>query len=373
MQKLHELLKKKLLKGDVGIEIECEGEGFKEIDSALWKSEDDGSLRGRYPNSRIEYVAKGPIPLDTVKHALTELNETIKGCKPVFSYRTSVHIHVNVLDLTEVQLSTMIYTYFLLESALFKFCGKTREANRFCLRLQDSDEIGMLVLKYVKGGVNYLNMLREDNIRYSAINLASLAKYGSVEFRGMRGTLDVDTINIWAATLVSIRNFACNVDSCLDVHDLFVELGPQKFIEHVLKDLAKNYSYKTMSEDMYRNFSLSIDIPYLFKTVKDNPPKKEEAPQLAGIKPMGVIFDEMLEGGRRQAQIPMPAAPLKPKKPAKPLNKYLNEDEAWWFEEEENAWAVIGPRGFICTAVERIAEWKEARAAEEAAMDEDLL
>jgi hypothetical protein len=350
MQKLHELLKKKLLKGDVGIEIECEGEGFKEIDSALWKSEDDGSLRGRYPNSRIEYVAKGPIPLDTVKHAITELNEHVKGCKPSFSYRTSVHVHVNVMDLTEVQLATMVYTYFLLESALFKFCGKTREANRFCLRLQDSDELGVFILKYVKSGYNYLTMLREDNIRYSAINLAAVTKYGSVEFRGMRGTLDVDTINIWATTLVSIRNFACNVESCLDVHDLFVEMGPQKFIEYVLKDLA---------EDMYRNFSLSIDIPYLVKNIKDNPPAKPlEAPPLAGLKPKLMVFDEL-----EQALVPRPLIPKKP------LAKYLKPGEMWWYNHPE--WVVMDSVSgdFVSTSAERIAEWKAARAADMAAVD----
>lgn len=51
MLKLHELFDKRLIEGDVGIEIECEGAGFRMIDTDTWTCEDDGSLRGKFPES----------------------------------------------------------------------------------------------------------------------------------------------------------------------------------------------------------------------------------------------------------------------------------------------------------------------------------
>jgi hypothetical protein len=344
MKKLNELLAKKQIKGDVGIEIECEGDNLQLINTDFWGSEDDGSLRGKFPNTRAEYVLKKPIVLEKVKDALVELNDKLKDSKLSFSYRTSVHVHVNVLGLTEDQLFTMIYTYFLLEDVLFNYCGNGRKANRFCLRLQDSDELSMLTLEMIhRGPVQTLLALDETSIRYSAINFAALTKYGSIEFRGMRGTADVETITTWASALVSIRNFACHVDNCLNVHDLFVEMGPEKFVEHVLKDLTKSFKYSKMEKDLYKNFSLAIDIPYTFKYTKEH---KKEAPKPVEAK-APLKFDWVAVGDVINHQAPV----LKPPKPdaafLEPNEFYSLFQNEWWILNERDIKPAIRARDRI--------------------------
>jgi Putative amidoligase enzyme len=280
MKKLHELLNKKPLKGDVGIEIECEGKGFKAIDTAVWTSKDDGSLRGVFPDSRIEFVVNGPIPLDTVKSAVEELVTFTKDATPSFSFRTSVHVHVNVLNMEEEHFKNFIYTYVLLEEALFTYCGNTRKCNRFCLRLQDSDWMTDLFIQIMKKGVDALAGYSEDQIRYGAINLAAVRKYGSVEFRGMRGTLDPEVLNVWVNALVSIRNFACHFKNVQQIHDLFVNKGSKGFLEYVLGPLANHFYTAKVEKEMLRSYSLSLPIPYSYK---ESVEKKEEPKPLKKI------------------------------------------------------------------------------------------
>lgn len=311
MKKLHELLAKKPLKGDVGIEIECEGHGFREVHSELWRCEDDGSLRGRFPNTRIEYILEKPIPVDTVKHAVTELVEMTKGAVPDFSFRTSVHVHVNVLDLTSDQIISLIYTYLLLEEAMINYCGSVRKCNRFCLRLQDADEISKNLIPVFKKGVKQVLNLDQELIRYSSLNLAAIKKYGSVEFRGMRGTMDVNTIDVWCNALVSIRNFACHFENVLAIHDAYIEKGAEGFLSFVLGDLATHFKYKNLVKDMQRSYSLSIDLPYAFNNKIEEKEEEEEGP--IEYKPIA----------------PMPRADgFAPRRPRAPLGVRLAEAQA---------------------------------------------
>lgn len=277
MKKLYEIFGKNHVAGDVGLEIECEGKGFKEVFSEYWSCEDDGSLRGRFPATRIEYVLNKPIPVEEVKKAVIELKENIPGAVPDFSFRTSVHAHVNVLDMTSHQILSFIYTYLLLEEPLMNFCGKERKGNRFCLRYQDADGMTKLLESLFTKGVENLELWDEIHIRYAAMNLAAIKKYGSIEFRGMRGTLDEELLNIWTMALVSIRNYACHQKDCLDVHDTFNKLGAEEFLQHVLGDLSQYFTYKGVEKDVGLNFSLSINLPHLFHEnfVKEKPKKEK--------------------------------------------------------------------------------------------------
>mgnify|MGYP000160792511 CR=1 FL=1 len=296
MKKLYEVLSKKQLKGDIGLEIECEGKGFKELKTAVWTSHDDGSLRGAYPDSRVEYVINGPVPLDTLSSALEELKVLTKGCVPNFSFRTSVHTHVNVLDLDENQIMNFIYAYLLIEEPLINYCGNSRKCNRFCLRLQDADFMLHYMKRLFSKGLDEVYEFDGEDMRYAAINLAAMNKYGSIEFRSMRGTFDFEVIKIWCTALVSLRNYACHKKTCIDVYEEFVEMGPEKFLQHVLGDIACHFMYKNLVKDCQRSFSLSMELPWTFKLSKEKEvvPKAPVKKVLRGARIDNIIFDELV-------------------------------------------------------------------------------
>ena len=117
-------------------------------------------------------------------------------------------------------------------------------------------------------------------MRYAAINLAAMNKYGSIEFRSMRGTFDFEVIKIWCTALVSLRNYACHKKTCIDVYEEFVEMGPEKFLQHVLGDIACHFMYKNLVKDCQRSFSLSMELPWTFKLSKE----KAATPKASPIK-----------------------------------------------------------------------------------------
>ena len=106
MKKLHELLGCKITKDPhVGIEIEAEGGNIQCVDTAYWRSEDDQSLRGRFPDERHEFVSR-VLKAHAISNALDELIDKQKGAKFDFSFRTSTHVHVNCTDM-ELSVSKM--------------------------------------------------------------------------------------------------------------------------------------------------------------------------------------------------------------------------------------------------------------------------
>ncbi len=119
----------------VGIEIEVENLRDYKGDFVYWQDKEDGSLRD---NGR-EYVTY-TIPASLVPYAITELQEFLTEVNPKYSFstRTSVHVHLNVRDLTFKQLHALSIVYMLFEKAFYKFAGRDRYKNIFCVPHADS-------------------------------------------------------------------------------------------------------------------------------------------------------------------------------------------------------------------------------------------
>lgn len=282
------IIKKSCPEGEVGIEVEAEGKNLQIAETDLWRTEKDGSLRGNFPESAAEYVLKKPLPRNLVGAALDELIQLQKNATLSFSFRTSVHIHINVGDLTEEQLRCFTYAYALLEEPLINFCGKARKANRFCLRIQDAERALFYLQDFYERGIETLRGVSGDDIRYSAMNLAALYKYGSLEFRAMRGTLDKGVIQNWISALLAVKDWSINQETPKQIFDHFQTVGPAAFLNEVLGELAPQFTYPKMEQDMLLSCSLSINLPYvpLKSRVKTSGVK-----QLASSWDMQVIDD----------------------------------------------------------------------------------
>lgn len=297
MKKVFELLGlARPIEGDFGIEIEAEGEGMRAVDNRYWQTENDGSLRGRFPESCAEFVLKKPIPAAKVTEAIQNLQQELEGAKFEFSFRTSVHVHVNVQDLPYEQLLNMMYVYFLLEEPLTTYCGRERKGNRFCLRLNDAE--GMLDTASVlfRGYGHDIQHIDGDRIRYSAMNLAALSKYGSLEFRAMHGNLDLEVIQTWCSALHSIREYAKSKKNPMEIYEEFRKNPPSVFLKAVLGDCAEAFLYPRVIRDLQRSFSISLDLPFQYQAAEDARKKGGEAKaMIKGKAPVRFAFDDVIE------------------------------------------------------------------------------
>lgn len=201
--------------GDIGLEIEMEGENIphKDLTPHSWRKEVDASLRGE----SAEYVLRKPLSLDNTMRALEDLQAMFDLCGTTFTptYRAGIHVHVNVQDLTPVQLVTFICSYFMLEEVLLRFCDKSRLGNHFCLRMSDASYSLDRLVEFVER--QDIHTLNSEDLRYASLNVTSLFKYGSVEFRALESTLDPERIRIWAGVLVHLRDYAKTISSPVDL------------------------------------------------------------------------------------------------------------------------------------------------------------
>jgi hypothetical protein len=216
---------------DLGIEIEVEGENLPERVGDLWRVDRDGSLRGE----SFEYVSK-PIKYADVDKTLNQLKTAYsKSASTVHeSIRAGVHVHRNVQDFTPVQLFNLSISYFAIEDLLMRWAGESREGNHFCLRAKDGEFV-LFQLQRV-ADTRLIKHLNTDTIRYCSLNLFSLFKYGTVEFRGMRGTANLDAIKTWTDMIYALTE---NSKRFLDPLDIIMSMsgsGEDSFLRTLLPD-----------------------------------------------------------------------------------------------------------------------------------------
>jgi len=197
-----------LFEGTYGIEIEAEslkkqpfkmGHGDVDKDSfTFWDVKKDDSLRN-YGN---EFVLKAPVPYETIPEVLEEFAEKTKKISFIQdSISTSVHVHINMLPETWTTMGNLLTIYMFVENLLIEYSGEYRRNNLFCLPIRSVPHIQKVcntIFQFVnEKNYNFRRALDVEQIKYAALNLSTLYRFGSVEFRSFRGVTDIDVIKTW--------------------------------------------------------------------------------------------------------------------------------------------------------------------------------
>ncbi len=216
-------------KGAYGFEVEVEGANLPG-DVPGWVGHNDGSLRGE----SLEYVFASPFTYERGLEAINALEKAFEDNKTVlnFSYRTSIHQHINVSNLNLVHVANFITTYYILEDLLFDFAGRERAGNLFCLRAKDAQAVIWTLIRAIQSG-NPGPLLMNDQIRYGALNLKALTEHGSLEVRSFRGTEDFNAIRQWYRILHELRQSVENFKDPQDVIFSMSSLGDKGFLNTI--------------------------------------------------------------------------------------------------------------------------------------------
>lgn len=219
--------------GEVGIEVEMEGERLPQEEVVSWACTHDPSLRG----NSVEYVLRKPVPRNNVGKVLENLQAAFTATKAVLepSDRCGVHVHVNCQQLTHDQTVRFIVLYLILEEIMVKYCGEDREGNLFCLRIKDAEYL-IAQLNDMMISNSSLRNYQGDVLRYSSLNIISLRKYGSVEFRAMRTHKHVMEIATWVDLLLRIKDASLRYSSIHDMVEGISREGGLRFMESIFED-----------------------------------------------------------------------------------------------------------------------------------------
>jgi len=254
------------LSGQYAIEIEAEfsrslGEHY--VDGFLTTT--DNSLRGY----GYEFISRKP----ESKQVLMEQVDTLLK-EPFFeryidSTRTSTHVHVNVCNWTHEQLLQVLLTYYIVEPYISEFAGQSRQSNLFCLRMYDAEDVMNILKKVVDQDWSYVASERAFNTyKYSALNVASIGRLGSIEFRQMRGTKDVTEINRWLNLIDSVINYALSFRSIDDVWAAFSRSSSDFFTRATGHNVVDTYRYDNNYSNVFCLYNYYKDAPKRISTGK---------------------------------------------------------------------------------------------------------
>lgn len=310
--------------GWFGLELEVEATAVLPIvENGGWTTKADDSLRfvGR------EYVTTRPMSdklakLEMIIGGLVNKinNESMGLIKD--SPRTSFHVHMNTYHLTPIQVLNVATLYWLLEPCLVSYCGKPREGNLFCLRLQDAEDILHNIVREIKA--NNVMLSRGDNeTKYAGLNILPVNRLGTIEFRCMRASYEAQDLVDWVATIAMIRDVALEYNSPRDICDMFYKSNKAALIERTCRPrvaahifslpdwqkriltneaLLNSFAYANNWKSVEQSFNKAIETLYMptFRRVRAadvRPGDALDEPPVVADDPNGVI----------RARAPIPA------------------------------------------------------------------
>lgn len=230
----------------MGLELEIEYvPNWEEMTVSGMTSVEDGSLR----NNGREFLTK-PATYSVARNILERFFEKNKLGPDNYSERTSVHVHANCQDLTKDQVAAVCLLYQVFEKLLYAFIGNERDKNIFCIPW-DQTMITYSTLDSVLGakGIQALKTWQ----KYTGLNLLPLFSLGTVEFRHMAGTNDLEKISIWLNLIGSLFAYA-RKHPINDIKDTLINLNSTSAYEDTTHRVFTFWTKHLINVPGYRPF-----------------------------------------------------------------------------------------------------------------------
>lgn len=243
----------------IGLEVELENipryVGHN-VSSSTWNVTEDGSLKLQGK----EFVT---IPIK-FSYLETEIRRLFSGLKsPSASSRCSVHVHINVREMTLDELSAFIILYLIFERSLYRFSGDRWNSN-FCVPLYSAPKYPTEVLTSIATG-RWLQKPLVDYVhwfKYLGLNLCPIVgidgsgAQGTVEFRHLKGTTDVNLIINWINLIISLKLASKKYD--LDT------------LKGLLFQMNSDSSYTGLTDSVFGKYAnFILDQPTFKKDIED--------------------------------------------------------------------------------------------------------
>ncbi|HEY6021809.1 MAG TPA: hypothetical protein VIY48_18645 [Candidatus Paceibacterota bacterium] len=215
--KIHQLQNANPKSGDVGVELEVEGDNLP-LDVPGWVIKPEGSLRGKggrtvsadenAPDVPHEYVSHRPVAIGGLHSKLNNLYKALsqEHVKVRLTERASTHIHVNMSDQTIRNVIGFLAVFAMIEPVLLRVCGNSRNGNLFCLPSYETGDLPNFTQRIVNA--IYAGPARSWPVKrgkYAALNTDPLLSLGSLEVRCFPNEVSPDQIFTWASWLINLR------------------------------------------------------------------------------------------------------------------------------------------------------------------------
>lgn len=251
----------------IGIEIELEkvlkAPNKKHLFQGIgWNIVEDHSLS----HVGKEFVSI-PVFGKDIELMLINLNDLFLklGITPEITDTCSLHIHVDVRNLNQEELFAFVAYYILFENIFFVCGGINRKYNNFCVPLSQCEELLLFTVQNLldktisseKTEQVFNSVLTEKN-RYSSLNLCSIVKHGTIEFRNHKGTLVIKDIMNFIRLCLCLKK-QIKGKSINDVEMLPSNLIKKDYIE-LVQNVFTHGTWEYIKEKYSKNNLSIIDI-----------------------------------------------------------------------------------------------------------------
>ncbi len=162
--------------------------GYTHAVMTSWKIVPDGSVRDGF--EVVSPILEGEQGLAEAATAI----DALKAAGASANRHCGMHIHLNASDLTTDDLRTAVRRYAAFESEIDAFMPPSRRGddNRYCQSIRSLPN-----RPNFRNAHNVQALAQAQNGRYFKVNLQSLLRYNSLEFRQHNGIVDADRATHW--------------------------------------------------------------------------------------------------------------------------------------------------------------------------------
>lgn len=245
----------------IGLEVELEGlRGEYQGLAPYWVPTADHSLREVNGLQAVELKFSQPLCGLDLSIAIHKLDSWLKRLKtaPIRSPRTSTHVHLDARELEISELASGLVLYALFESALFHFAGPDRENNLYCVPWASGEGAIRTITEYdVSKDIKHLKY----HHKYSALNLATLAKFGTLEFRHLPGmdSISITKLKSWINMLLCLKKAARRYEY-QSIPEEVSSQGFAMFTNTIFGELSSKLNYAGFQRDMVEQMGLCQDL-----------------------------------------------------------------------------------------------------------------
>lgn len=232
-----------------------------------WTVTQDNSLRG----ASGEFVTI-PMKASNLLPALQNFYSITGFTEENFTDRCSIHVHANVQDFTVDQLVSLTLMYQTVEDIFFEFVGHWRDTNLYCIPWSQCRMSYKMIPSMLRSDGAFIESMRGWQ-KYTALNLLPILNQGTVEFRHMHGTADMDKISTWVK-MISHLMYAAKSSTFEEVLNTVKDLNTssqyQRWFERILGGVLPY-------DDRYRAplFQGIVNAKYSFLTLDPKKPSKK--------------------------------------------------------------------------------------------------
>jgi hypothetical protein len=236
----------------LGIEVEVENFTYPDVKArewGYWSDKKDDSLR----NNGMELVFNEPFNGADAVTAVKWLFEQAQKKQWRVSKLTGIHVHLDVREMEVEEFRAFCVLYALTEPLIYKWIGRSRFENMFCLPwyMADSDvgTISKALNVSAKDTGLALSFLKQLS-KYSGLNVSSAPKFGTVEFRMMETHFDFGRMMDWLNIILSLKMKAVQMPKPEEIPKTLSHFGPAEFARWVFGDnLTKKMWYPDYTKD----------------------------------------------------------------------------------------------------------------------------